>query len=73
MSSRIDEKDRVKGFPINWNHWDFYSTNHGFLTIPSNDKRDKHWFKSAKEWKESIQNEPPHQERIPIQIEEIDK
>ncbi|VVB81471.1 Uncharacterised protein [uncultured archaeon] len=57
---RTDEKDRPKGFPVNWNHWNFFLYEKKVLMIPSNNKLDKHWFKSEEEWQEFIKNNPPH-------------
>lgn len=60
---RIDEKDRPKGFPINWNHWDFFKFEDKIVMIPSNDKKKNHWFKNEDEWKERIETKPPHDDK----------
>lgn len=61
---RTDEKDRPKGFPINWNHWDFFQLDGKIVMIPSDDKRSDHWFKSEEDWKCRIKNYPPHEDKI---------
>ena len=64
---RIDEKDRPKGFPINWNHWDFLldeENKNKVIMVPSNQKRRDHWFKTEEEWQERIKRNPPHEDKI---------
>ncbi len=62
---RIDEKDRPKGFPVNWNHWDFYLREDGRVEmIPSNQKRSDHWYASQEAWEERVEERPPHEDVV---------
>jgi len=63
---RIDEKDRPKGFPINWNHWDFFldeGDETKVVMIPAEQKRQDHWFKTIEEWENRVKNKPPHKDK----------
>ena len=57
---RTDEKDRPKGFPINWNHWEFFKHGEKIVMVPKDDKKEKHQFESEEEWKKFIKENPPH-------------
>jgi len=56
---RTDEKDAPKGFPINWDHWDFIKHENKIVMVPN--KKEKHWFKIDQEWKEQINENPPNE------------
>ncbi len=60
-SLRNDEKDLAKGYPINGNHWDFiqYGENK-IVMVLRKDKLKSHWFTSVEEWKNSVEECPPH-------------
>ncbi len=57
---RVDEKDIPKGFPVNWEHWDFIKVDDKVIMVPN--KKKKHWFKSEEDWKTKIEENPPHEE-----------
>lgn len=64
---RTDEKDRPKGFPVNWNHWDFRlneENKNEVIMIPVEQKRPDHWFRNEEEWKNRIKIKPPHEDII---------
>jgi hypothetical protein len=58
---RIDEKDAQKGYPVNWNHWDFISKDDEVIMIPKENKKEIHWFKSKEAWEAHIKENPPHE------------
>ena len=63
---RTDEKDRPKGFPVNWNHWDFYLDEEDktkVIMIPKEQKRKDHWFRNIREWINRIKTKPPHKDK----------
>ena len=64
---RWDEKDELKGFPVNWNHWDFYINEENkseVIMIPVEQKRSDHWFRNKEEWENRIKNKPPHKDIV---------
>ena len=65
---RTDKKDHSKGFPVNWNHWDFYLIeDNKVMMVPDNQKRPDHWFKTEEEWKDRIKRNPPHKDKINLE------
>jgi hypothetical protein len=61
---RYDKKDELKGVPINWNHLDILKEDNKIFLIPSEQKREDHWYKTIEEWKERVNKKPPHKEKI---------
>jgi len=59
---RIDDKDIPKGFPVNWEHWDFIAKDEKVIMVPN--KKKKHWFKSEEDWKSYIEGNPPHKDKL---------